>query len=46
MSGLNRKDIEILRYYADAGNRELYWNYLAQKDGADGYGRGQARPCP
>ncbi len=38
MSGLNRKDIEILRYYADAGNRELYWNYLAQKEGADGYG--------
>lgn len=38
MNGLNKKDIEILRHYADTGNRELYWNYLAQKEGADGYG--------
>jgi len=38
MSGLTQQDITILREYADKGNRELYWNYLAQKDGADGYG--------
>ncbi len=38
MSGLNRQDIEILRSYAEDGNRELYWNYLAQKPGNDGYG--------
>lgn len=38
MSGLNRQDIEILRTYAENGNRELYWNYLAQKPGNDGYG--------
>lgn len=38
MSGLNQKDIDILRTYADQGNRELYWNYLAQKPGNDGYG--------
>ena len=38
MSGLNGQDIEILRQYAEQGNRELYWNYLAQKPGNDGYG--------
>jgi hypothetical protein len=38
MSGLNGQDIEILRQYAQQGNRELYWNYLAQKPGSDGYG--------
>lgn len=38
MSGLNENDIAILRRYADSGNRELYWNYLAQKEGGDGYG--------
>lgn len=38
MSGLNQKDVDILRAYADQGNRELYWNYLAQKPGNDGYG--------
>ncbi|MDR6095980.1 hypothetical protein [Stenotrophomonas sp. SORGH_AS_0321] len=38
MSGLNEDDIAILRRYADSGNRELYWNYLAQKEGGDGYG--------
>ena len=37
MSGLNQKDVDILRGYADQGNRELYWNYLAQKPGNDGY---------
>lgn len=38
MSGLNQKDVEILRAYATGGNRERYWSYLAQKDGSDGYG--------
>ncbi|EMT5435008.1 XVIPCD domain-containing protein [Stenotrophomonas maltophilia] len=38
MSGLNQKDIRILSDYADVGNRELYWNYLSQLPGADGYG--------
>lgn len=38
MSSLNQNDIAILRRYADSGNRELYWNYLAQKEGGDGYG--------
>ncbi|MGV8958827.1 MAG: XVIPCD domain-containing protein [Stenotrophomonas sp.] len=38
MSGLNQRDLEILTSYAKAGNRELYWNYLSQLPGADGYG--------
>jgi hypothetical protein len=38
MSGLNQQDLAILREYAAKGNRELYWNYLAQKPGNDGYG--------
>lgn len=38
MSELNRQDIQILSHYAERGNRELYWNYLAQRPGADGYG--------
>lgn len=38
MPGLNQQDIGILREYAETGNRELYWNYLAQKQGNDGYG--------
>jgi len=38
MSGLTQRDIRILSSYADAGNRELYWNYLSQLPGADGYG--------
>ncbi|MCC8616918.1 XVIPCD domain-containing protein [Xanthomonas vesicatoria] len=38
MSGLNEQDLEILSNYANKGNRELYWNYLSQLDGADGYG--------
>lgn len=37
MSGLKEQDLKILSSYADAGNRELYWNYLSQLDGADGY---------
>lgn len=38
MSGLTEKDLRVLGYYADTGNRELYWNYLSQLPGADGYG--------
>lgn len=38
MSGLDQRDVEILAYYARRGNRELYWNYLAQHAGSDGYG--------
>ena len=38
MPGLNEKDFEILRKYAKDGNRELYFNYLASKEGNDGYG--------
>ncbi len=38
MSGLNQNDLDILWAYADQGNRELYWNYLAQSNGNDGYG--------
>ncbi len=38
MNGLTRDDLDILGDYARRGNRELYWNYLAQKEGADGYG--------
>ncbi|WP_181098309.1 XVIPCD domain-containing protein [Xanthomonas arboricola] len=38
MSGLSEQDLEILSSYANKGNRELYWNYLSQLDGADGYG--------
>ena len=37
MEGLNAKDIEILRFYAENDNRELYFNYLAHKAGNDGY---------
>ena len=38
MAGLNKQDMEILGHYAKKGNRELYWNYLAQTPGNDGYG--------
>ncbi len=38
MPGLTEQDLTILGRYADEGNRELYWNYLAQKQGNDGYG--------
>ncbi len=38
MSGLTDQDIKILSGYANVGNRELYWNYLSQLQGADGYG--------
>lgn len=38
MPGLNQKDIDVLAHYAAEKNRELYWNYLAHKEGNDGYG--------
>jgi hypothetical protein len=38
MTGLNQQDMRILEQYARGGNRELYWNYLAQHPGSDGYG--------
>lgn len=37
--GLSQRDIDVLTAYAKSGNRELYWNYLAQHEGADGYGK-------
>ena len=38
MSGLTRDDFHILNHYVRTQNRELYWNYLAQLPGNDGYG--------
>ena len=38
MTGLSQQDMDILRSYAEKGNRELYWNYLAQHEDSDGYG--------
>ena len=38
MSGLNERDMEVLSHYAERGNRELYWNYLARRPDNDGYG--------
>ncbi|WP_237649946.1 XVIPCD domain-containing protein [Xanthomonas translucens] len=38
MAGITQDDIKVLRHYADDGNRELYWNYLAHKQGNAGYG--------
>lgn len=38
MAELSRQDLNILKSYAYTGNRELYWNYLAQLPGNDGYG--------
>ncbi|MDC8748369.1 hypothetical protein NY751_20365 [Xanthomonas campestris] len=38
MPGLTQDDLRILSSYAREENRELYWNYLAHKDGNDGYG--------
>lgn len=37
MSGLTQNDIKVLDFYARQGNRVLYWNYLAHKEGVDGY---------
>ena len=38
MAELSRQDLNILKSYAYSDNRELYWNYLAQLPGNDGYG--------
>jgi len=38
MTGLTATDLVILKSYVKQGNRELYWNYLSQLPGADGYG--------
>ena len=38
MNGLTDSDLRILASYANSGNRELYWNFLSQLPGADGYG--------
>lgn len=38
MGGLTDRDLRILGSYAREGNRELYWNYISQLPGADGYG--------
>lgn len=38
MTQLTQKDLDVLGFYAGESNRELYWNYLAQKEGNDGYG--------
>jgi hypothetical protein len=38
MAGLNQQDMDVLKHYAVTGNRVLYWNYLAQHPGNDGYG--------
>lgn len=35
---LTASDMKVLGYYAVRGNRELYWNFLAQHAGSDGYG--------
>lgn len=37
--GLDQADLDILRSYTEQRNRELYWNYLAQLPGNDGYGK-------
>ncbi len=38
MSKLTEDNFRVLEHYAKTGNRELYWNYLSQLPGADGYG--------
>jgi hypothetical protein len=38
MAALTRVDLDILKFYVETENRELYFNYLAQKEGNDGYG--------
>lgn len=37
--GLTQQGLDILQYYVEQRNRELYWNYLAQQPGNDGYGQ-------
>jgi hypothetical protein len=39
LPGLTENDMKVLRHYAEHRNRELYWNYLAELPGNDGYGR-------
>src|ERR1700744_1446495 len=36
--GLSQQNLRVLTYYAKERNRELYWNYLAELPGNDGYG--------
>ncbi|SDF15598.1 hypothetical protein SAMN04515659_0271 [Dyella sp. 333MFSha] len=36
MNGLTNKDLDVLPIYANMGNRELYWKYLAELPGNDG----------
>src|SRR3546814_2779330 len=38
MARLDQRDMAILHHYVEEQNRELYWNYLAQHEGNDGYG--------
>jgi len=38
MAELTARDLRVLDHYAAQGNRELYWNYLANTPGNDGYG--------
>ncbi|MFD1298003.1 hypothetical protein ACFQ4Q_15350 [Lysobacter gummosus] len=38
MIGLNERDLTVLGHYVRQGNLELYWNFLAQQPGNDGYG--------
>jgi len=38
MAVLDQNDMRILEFYAREKNRELYFNYLAHKEGNDGYG--------
>jgi len=38
MADFAKHDLEMLRYYVGTDNRELYFNYLAQMEGNDGYG--------
>ena len=37
MNGLTEKDLQILQHDADAGNRELYFDYLASLEDVDKY---------
>jgi len=39
MPQLDLKDMRVLKYYAEHGMRERYWNYLASEPGNDDYGR-------
>src|SRR3546814_17879467 len=38
MARLYQLDMAIRHHYVEEQNRELYWNYLAQHEGNDGYG--------